>query len=192
MNDNKWNEKSRNIILLLIFFSPLGLYYTWKTPIWTLERKITIFLIFIFPLGIYLMFKHNVWSKTKRLVITSFVVLGFIGLSFIPPSINKGSIYKLDNVYDCPETLSGIYFKLKDDNTLLLWSVDILDYKNQCCKTEIRYTKKDGEFVFEDVIDSHIGGQCLSQFMGKYMIKDGKWTNGNVTINLSTSTNDLR
>lgn len=192
MNQLKWNEKPRNIILLLFFFSPLGLYYTWKTPIWTIERKITIFLIFMFPLGIYLMFKNNVWTKTKRLTITSSIILGFLGLSLIPPSINKGSIYELDNVYDCPETLSGIYFKIKDDNTLLLWSVDLLDYKNQCCKTEIKYSQNDGEFIFEEVIDSHIGNECLSQFMGKYTIKDGKWTNGNVTINLSTTTNDLR
>lgn len=188
----KWTEKSNSIVLFMIFFLPLGLYFVWKNPYWSQERKTTIFLIFVFPLGIYQMFKYDLWSKKKRLIIT--IIIGFMILLIGSPSnsINEGSIYKFKNVHNCPETEGGIYFKIKDKSTLLLWSVSEIDYKRQCCKTEISYSKSENEFVFESVLDTQIYNECMSQFMGSYKIKDGNWTNGKVSIELSTKTNDLR
>lgn len=188
----KWSEKSRNIIIMLILFYPIGLYYTWKNTRWTLETKTTIFLFLFIPLGLFFMFKYGVWTKKKRYLIV-FLLLSFvIGISLIPPSIQKGVIYKFENTYDCPETFGRTFFKIKDDRTLILWSVDVLDYKKQCCKTEILYLKINDIFILERVVDTNISDDCISQFMGKYIIEDKTWTNGVVKIELSDKIYDLK
>ena len=35
----KWHENPRNVILLLIFFFPLGLYFMWKHEMWTQNTR---------------------------------------------------------------------------------------------------------------------------------------------------------
>lgn len=57
----KWNEETWVIVLFLIFFFPLGLYYTWKTPLWSIKTKTIISLFYFFPLGIYKIIKHRLW-----------------------------------------------------------------------------------------------------------------------------------
>jgi protein-S-isoprenylcysteine O-methyltransferase Ste14 len=57
----KWNEQTWVVILFLIFFFPLGLYFTWKTPIWSIKKKTIISLFYFFPLGIYKIIKHKLW-----------------------------------------------------------------------------------------------------------------------------------
>ena len=53
--DLKWYQKSLGIIVLLVFFFPLGLYFMWK---------------------------NQMWSKKNRWVITVVILLSFIGYQF--------------------------------------------------------------------------------------------------------------
>ncbi len=62
----KWNEKTWVIVLFLLFFFPLGLYYTWKTPIWSIKTKTIISLIYFFPLGIYKIIKHRLFFFRQK------------------------------------------------------------------------------------------------------------------------------
>jgi hypothetical protein len=57
----KWNEETWVVVLFLIFFFPLGLYYTWKTPLWSIKTKTVISLFYFFPLGIYKIIKNRLW-----------------------------------------------------------------------------------------------------------------------------------
>ena len=55
LHDRKWHEKPRNVVLLLLFCFPLGLYYMWENKIWTMRLRwlITIGLLFSFVYDVY-------------------------------------------------------------------------------------------------------------------------------------------
>lgn len=57
---------------------------------------VVILLIFFFPVGLYLMWKHEVWSKTARWVITGLIVVGIV-LNVNQDSINPCDCIELES-----------------------------------------------------------------------------------------------
>lgn len=47
-HQQKWHQKTNSIILLLIFFFPLGLYFMWKNEIWPIKTRWIITSVFVF------------------------------------------------------------------------------------------------------------------------------------------------
>ena len=41
-----WNEKPTNVILLLIFFFPIGIYFMWKNEIFSKKTRVVVSLVF--------------------------------------------------------------------------------------------------------------------------------------------------
>jgi hypothetical protein len=188
MSDLKWNEKTTNIILLLIFFLPLGLYYTWKNPNWSLEKKVIVFLILFFPVGIYLMFKNKIWSPKTRIIIT--LIIGVLLIvevltppTFTPPPFDPKTVYTIENV-DCNECYFSWYVKVVDENSG--YFISVWDNR-QGCKLNFTYTKEDENFNIYLEYNSHVSGNCSNQFGGVYKIEKGKWSNGNIFIGQTSS-----
>jgi len=78
--DLKWYQKKKGILILLIFFFPVGIYQMFKNEIWTLQTRVLITLIIFFPYGLYVMWKEkNLWSKKVKIIIS--VLFGFLVLS---------------------------------------------------------------------------------------------------------------
>ena len=183
----KWSEKTINIILLLIIFAPVGLYYTWKNPNWTIDRKVILFLILFFPVGIYLMFKNKIWSPKTRIIIASIICVILIIGVFSPPPFTPKTVYRIENVYDCNECYSSWFVKVVDENSGYFMSVGDDVSENQGCKLEFTYKKEDGNLYIYLGDISHVSGNCSNQFGGVYKRENGKWSNGNISIGQTSS-----
>lgn len=102
LSELQWHQKPRNIILLLIFFFPLGLYFMWKNEIWAKKTR---------------------WIITG--VISLIVIANIKNNSFLSHKIapaefidKKFHYFRTDLRRDNSEWVS--YFELKGDSTFMI------------------------------------------------------------------------
>mgnify|MGYP005703985591 CR=1 FL=1 len=55
--------------------------------------ELILLLIFIWPIGLFLMWKHNIWSKNTRTLVTIFCVVPFLLLSLAAYSVTNYKTY---------------------------------------------------------------------------------------------------
>ena len=124
----KWHQKPTGVILLLIFFLPLGLYFMWKNALWTKKTRFIIsgIIFFIFIIG-YI--NRGMELSGEWVCLTKFVEGETIHLKFNGSNsgtVSVWGIYRMERTPFC--TCEGS-FKVSDDGKTL----EISGIRNSNC-----------------------------------------------------------
>ena len=155
----KWYQKPNGVIILLIFFFPVGLYQMWKNKLWTKQTRLIVTAIFA-----VLIVANAGKSKGSENALD-------IGTEYNFYFDAKG-----DDV--CSECDACWLIKFKDETSAELWSrpcsgSTIL----KSCNSDVLYTfdKKTNTLTILNINNSNVSSVCKNRFKGDWKWGEGKY-----------------
>jgi hypothetical protein len=132
----KWHQKPLSVVLLLIFFFPLGLYFMWKNKMWSKGARIAVTGIALFL--IIISGQNNKGGKSLK-------TENLIGRSFMLDSYHE-IIFKSENTYT-------IYQKPMSCLGTGKWSISgdkvVLSSNDSNCETTRKMKGSYGSYKFK-------------------------------------------
>lgn len=146
-----WHQNPTNIILLLIFFFPAGLYFMWKNELWSKQTRWIIsgvIALFIIANANFNKVKSSNSAKTN-------ISSTELSSSISTKTFNSGYYY--------------LYFK--DDNTIDIYQKTSSSVSARGCAADGTWSIENGKVKIQ-VVKSYCGTETYSKFNGLYDIKE--------------------
>lgn len=146
-----WYEKPTNVILLLIFFFPVGLYLMWKSGLWTKQTRWIISGVIVLVLIANANNKKSKSSNTDKSNLSS----SEVSASISTRTFSSGYYY--------------LYFK--DDNTIEIYQKTSSTTYARGCAADGKWSVENGKIRIQ-VIQSYCGTESYSKFNGLYNVDE--------------------
>lgn len=158
--EKKWYQKPTAVVLLLIFFFPVGLYLMWKNELWTKQTR---------------------WIVTAVIAVVIVANAGSNGSSR-ESALQIGEKYNFfdgsNGKLECPECDPCWHIKFKDEKNAELWSEPCSGSTYlKSCRSDVSYKfdKTTNTVTILSIVNSNVSSECKNRFIGEWQWSEGEF-----------------